>query len=179
MKPCIVVAILSLTFVTAASCNDMNSVVDYKNQTLESFWTSYSLEDRSFSPYRAGGILVLMGWPQAGYQHYDAALAVVAPSPGAEVEVLRLEVRHLGLVPLQDAGEVIKIDRKVEGRALYRADRKIALMIDAEKLAQAVAASGGKLETVLSVRIHQGGVEVSRDIAYSFDRKVRKYLPIR
>jgi hypothetical protein len=177
MKHRIFAAILSLGIFTSAGC-EMDKVTDYKNQTLESFWASYSLNDERLKPYQVDGVLVSLAWPQAGYQHYDASLALIAPSSGAEIEVLRLEVRNLGALPLRAIGE-IKVDQQIEGRALYRADRVIAVKIEAERLKQIAAANGGKLEAVLSVRVRRNGASTEKVIVIPFEEKVRKYAPMR
>lgn len=156
----------------------MDKVTDYKNQTLESFWTSFSLNDERFKPYQVDGVLVSLAWPQAGYQHYDASLALVAPSTGVHVEVLRLEIRNLGVLPLRQLGE-IQVDQQIEGRALYRADRVIAVKVEAEKLKQVAAANGGKLEAILSVRVSKNGSSTERELVIPFEEKVRKYAPMR
>jgi hypothetical protein len=177
MKPHYFIAVILLGLFTAVGC-DMDKIIDYKNQTLESFWDSYSLNDERFKPYQVNGVLVSLALPQAGYQHYDASLALIAPSSGATIEVLRLEIRNLGALPLRQGGE-IKVDQQIEGRTLYRADRVIAAKIESEKLKQVATTNGGKLEAILSVRVRNNGSSVEHELVISFEEKVRKYAPMR
>ena len=81
-------------------------------------------------------------------------------------------------MPLLAVGE-IKIDQQIEGRALYRADQVIAAKIEAKKLKQVAAANGGKLEVILSVRVHKNRLSTEKDIVILFEEKVRKYAPMR
>lgn len=177
MKRNILIAVLSLAFFAEAGCA-MDKVTDYRNQALESFWASYSLNDERLKPYQVDGVLVSLALPQAGYQHYDASLALIAPSSETSIEVLRLEIRNLGAVPLQPVDET-KVDQRIEGRALFRADRMIAVNIEAEKLKQVAAMGGGKIEVVLSVRVRKNGNSVERELVIPFEEKVRKYAPLR
>ena len=177
MKRRIIAAVLSLCLFTVAGC-EMDKVTDYKNQTLESFWGSYSLNDERFKPYRVDGVLVSVALPQMDYRHYGASLALVASSPDVSVEVLRLSIRNIGDLPLRPVGE-IKVDQPVEGRALFEAERIIAIKIEAEKLKQVATTGGGKLEAVLFVRVRKGGGAVERELVIPFEEKVRKYLPMR
>ena len=177
MKPRYFIAVLLLGLFTATGC-EMDKIIDYRNQTLESFWDSYSLSDERFKSYQVDGVLVSLALPQAGYQHYDASLALVAPSSGTSIEVLQLEIRNLGALPLRPVGE-IKVDQQIEGRTLYRADRVIATKIEAEKLKQVATTNVGKLEAILSVRVRNDGGSVEHKLVIPFEEKVRRYAPMR
>jgi len=177
MKTRIFAVVFSLGLITVSGC-EMDKVTDYKNQTLESFWGSYSLNDERFKPYRVDGVLVSVALPQMDYQHYGASLALVASSSDVSVEVLRLSIGNIGNLPLRPVGE-IKVDQPVEDRALFEAERIIAIKIEAEKLKQIATNNGGKIEAVLYIRVRNEGNSIEQKLVIPFEEKVRKYIPMR
>jgi hypothetical protein len=177
MKKCILAGALSLNLFAVGGCA-VDEITDYRNETLESFWASRSLNNERFKPYQLDGIHVSLDLPHEGYEHHNVSLALVAPSTGATIEVLRLQIRNLGFLRLETVGE-IKVDSQIKDTTLFEAERVIAKNVGVEKLKQAAKAGGGNVEAILSIRIRRNGAAVEKDIVFPFERKVRKYLHMR
>jgi hypothetical protein len=172
------VATLVCSMVLMISSCSADSITDFKNPVLESFWASPSLGDERLQPYMVNDVLVSLHLPHADYKYHDAGVTFVASSSTPVCRVLRLQIDGIGEIPLSPAGEPRPFS-KMGGGSLHRSDRIVATAIDAASLQGAATASHGKLQASLLVSVENGGHTLEKEISIPFETVTRRYAPLR